>query len=243
MEYTISEWHGDKRLDFVFEGRQAIVVCPENAVEGNKWLVKMEYFDAFPEVEIEMLKRGYHIVYLQNQTRWSVPVDFEIKKRFFDFIIKEFNLNKKCVPVGMSCGGLHSIYFAAKYPEYIAAMYLDAPVVNLLSCPARVGRPTDENLLYDEFVGATGMTVKDLINYRNHPYDHIDELIANKIPMFLACGTADDSCPYEENGKAIYDKYKVAGAKIELAIKEGGTHHPHNLPDNTPIIKFIIENY
>lgn len=243
MKHIISEWNGGKRLDFVFGGRQAILVCPQKPTVSKKWIIKMEYFDAFPEVEIEMLNRGYYIAYLQNQTRWSVPKDFEVKARFCDYLIKEFGLNDKCALIGMSCGGLHSIYFASYYPQYVSAIYLDAPVVNLLSCPCGVGRNIEPNLLYNEFVDATGMTLKDLINYRNHPVDHIDDLIKNNIPIFLACGTADNTCPYEENGKIIFDRYTEMNGKIELAIKEGGAHHPHNLEDNSPIIDFILENY
>ena len=68
-----------------------------------------------------------------------IPDDVDVKARFADYLSKEYGLNKKCVPVGMSCGGLQSIYFAAAHPERVAAMVLDAPVTNLLSCPAYVG--------------------------------------------------------------------------------------------------------
>ena len=59
IDYTIDEWNGFKKIDFDFNGREALLICPEKAVEGNKWLYKTEYFGAFPEFEIEMLKRGY----------------------------------------------------------------------------------------------------------------------------------------------------------------------------------------
>ena len=39
----------------------------------------------------------------------------------------------------MSCGGMHAVYIAAKYPEYVSLLYLDAPVLNLLSCPCGIG--------------------------------------------------------------------------------------------------------
>ena len=46
----------------------------------------------------------------------------------------------------MSCGGLCAINFAAKYPDLVSVLYLDAPVVNLLSCPMGfgVGEPLGE---------------------------------------------------------------------------------------------------
>ena len=46
MEIKESLWNNFKRLDFEFEGRNAILICPDEAVEGNKWLYKTEYFGA-----------------------------------------------------------------------------------------------------------------------------------------------------------------------------------------------------
>ena len=42
MEYTQSEWYGFKRLDFTFNGRGAILVCPEQADPAGRWLLKTE---------------------------------------------------------------------------------------------------------------------------------------------------------------------------------------------------------
>ena len=46
-----------------FEGRELIIVFPEKA--NGKCAIKTEYFDAFPEVQIELLKQGYHIVHMK----------------------------------------------------------------------------------------------------------------------------------------------------------------------------------
>jgi pimeloyl-ACP methyl ester carboxylesterase len=35
--------------------------------------------------------------------------------------------------------GLIATKFAAKYPECVSALYLDAPVMNILFCPAALG--------------------------------------------------------------------------------------------------------
>ena len=60
-----SVWNGFKRIDFEFEGREAILVFPHIPNEGKNWLFKTEYFDAFPEFEIEMIKRGWHLAYIK----------------------------------------------------------------------------------------------------------------------------------------------------------------------------------
>ncbi len=83
-------------------------------------------------------------------------------------MLETFNVSKKCVIIGMSCGGMQEIYFSAKHPEYVSCVYLDAPVVNLLSCPAGLG--IGSNSLYEEFYKNTKMDISTLIGYRNHPH-------------------------------------------------------------------------
>ena len=159
MKETI--WKGFKRIDFTFEGREAILVFPEVANENKNWLLKTEYFGAFPVFEIEMLKRGWHLAYIKNITRWCLDEDLDLKARFLTYLSEEYGLYKKCVPVGMSCGGLIASKFSAKYPDKVSALYLDAPVMNLLSCPAGLGLADDS--MMQEFVDATGMTLSELI--------------------------------------------------------------------------------
>jgi pimeloyl-ACP methyl ester carboxylesterase len=240
--FTESEWQGFKTFNFKFEGRNAILVFPKEVKPEKKWLIKTEYFGAFPNFEIEMLKRGYHLAYLSNVTRWHHESDTDAKARFADFLNKEFGLNKKCVPVGMSCGGLQAVYFAAKYPEKIAALYLDAPVMNYLSCPYGIGKKAQPGFI-EEFEKATGKTASDMINYRNHPIDNAPKLIENGIPVILVAGDSDVVVPYNENGKALYELYKSRGGEIELYLKPGCDHHPHGLSDPTPIINFVEKHY
>ena len=133
-----STWNGYKRIDFSFEGRECILVFPTCANENKNWLLKTEYFDAFPSFEVEMLSRGWHLAYIKNVTRWCLDEDLDLKERFAEFLCREYGLYPKCVPVGMSCGGMIATKFAAKYPHRVSALYLDAPVMNLLSCPAGI---------------------------------------------------------------------------------------------------------
>lgn len=241
MMYSHSQWNGFQRLDFTFEGHKAILVLPKKAVEGNKWLLKTEYFDAFPQFEIEMVEKGYYLAYVESETRWHGKGDDELKERFCAFLQENFDLCEKCLPVGMSCGGLQAVYFAAAYPNRVAALYLDAPVLNFLSCPVGVGIGTD--LMYFEFVQKTGLTKEMLINYRNHPMDQIPKLLANQIPVMLICGGTDYVVPYQENGAVFYERYKEQGGEIIQIVKPGCGHHPHGLEDNAPLHAFVEKYY
>lgn len=244
MEKITSEWNGFRSEIFEFNGQKATVIFPENSLKEKKWLFKTEYLDAFPSFELEMLKRGYFVANIENETRWGAENDTRRQIEFAKLLQKEYGFNEKCIPVGMSCGGMQAVYIAAKAPQLIAGLYLDAPVMNLLSCPCGIGKAKDTlGAGYREYVEATGGSVSELINYRNHPIDCADALIENSIPVFLVCGDSDEVVPYEENGKILYEKYLDSGRDITLVLKPGCNHHPHGLPDNSQLIDFAGRVY
>ena len=65
-----SIWHGFKRTDFTFEGMDAIIVFPDESNKTDKWLLKTEYFNAFPEAEIRMVS-GLASCVCKNISRWG----------------------------------------------------------------------------------------------------------------------------------------------------------------------------
>lgn len=188
-----------------------------------------------------MLNRGYHLVNIENETRWCKATDTERQANLCEFVKKEYGLNEKCIVLGLSCGGMQAVYLAAKHPELAAVLYLDAPVLNLLSCPCGVGRSTNE--MYVEFTNAMGLTVSQLINYREHPIDYVHILIEQGIPVFLVCGDSDYVVPYSENGEILAQMYEKSDVPFSKVIKPGCGHHPHSLSDCTPIIEFIEKYY
>ena len=235
---TETLWNGFKKIEFEFEGRVAIVVFPEKANEDKNWLFKTEYFGAFPDFEIEMLKRGWHLAFIANKTRWCLDEDLDLKARFAEYLHEEYGLYQKCVPVGMSCGGMFACKFAAKYPECVSALYIDAPVMNLLSCPGDLGIAKGNML--GEFQKATGMTMSELICYREHPIDKMHLLLENNLPIMLVYGDSDPIVPYCENGAILEKYYRENGGTIIAIGKNDCGHHPHGLPDDcTPIIEFV----
>ena len=241
MDIKTSEWNGFKRLDFKFEDRDCILICPDKACEGNKWLYKTEYFDAFPAFEIEMVKRGYHIAHMQNKTRMCPEEDTDARPRFCEFLKENFNLNSKCALVGMSCGGMQAVYFTAKYPQYVACAYLDAPVMNYLSWPFALGMGEDDSSA--EFIKNMGKNLSEMLNFRNHPIDQKEALLKTGVPIMLVAGDSDKTVPFCENGQLLWDYYKQNGAEIEVIVKPDCDHHPHGLEDSTPLINFVEKYY
>ncbi|MBE6590753.1 MAG: alpha/beta hydrolase [Ruminococcaceae bacterium] len=241
-EITMSLYEEYKKDEFLFEDMTAIVVIPHEPEKGAPLALKTEYWPAFPETEKLLLEKGFYLCYVKNKNRWGIDEDLDRKARFIDFVSQKYSTAAKCVPVGMSCGGLIAIDLAAKYPEKIACLYLDAPVTNFMSCPlgCGVGEPLAEN--NDEILKALGMTISQLISYREMPMDRIPALIENRIPLALVAGDSDRVVPYCENGIHLEKAYEKTSIPFKLWIKPGCDHHPHGATDPSEVVDFILAN-
>ena len=61
------KWNGFDTEKFDFNGREAIVVFAAEENRTAKWLMKTEYFGAFPNAEIELVRRGFNLALLQTK--------------------------------------------------------------------------------------------------------------------------------------------------------------------------------
>ncbi len=236
---VIENWNGFPFREGEFMGMPYIVISPKENPNG-KWAIKTEYFGAFPQTEIALLEKGYHVAHIDNAERYCPDSVTKTQAAFIDFVHTEFGLSSKCVPVGMSCGGLQAIYLAAKHPEKVSCMFIDAPLINFLCYPFGFGTvERADKPIVDEFIRARGVDEIGILSFREHPLDYIPKLASHKIPVFMVIGGSDVIVPYAEHGKHLQDAYEKVGATIETHIVPGRGHHPHGLADVTPIIEFI----
>lgn len=233
-------WHGFDAEEFEFEGKRAILVFPDKASSQKDWLLKTEYWDAFPEREIDLINRGFHLAYMENETRFATYSDCARKARFAEFLAEKYALREVCVPVGMSCGGAHAVNFAGFFPEKVACLFLEAPVMNFCSYPARLGDSDCEKVWENEFVKAyPGITRATLLNFDNHPIGKIAVLKEHDIPIVMMYGTEDKTVPYRDNGKLLELEY-ANDSNLLVIPRPAQGHHPHGyMHDPAPLLDFI----
>lgn len=237
-------WHGFFIEEAEFERKKTITVFPKEGTAIGRLAIKTEYWDAFPEaIEIELLKEGFHLCYIENENRWGTDEDIDRKVRFIQAVTKRFGLQKRVVSIGMSCGGLIAIKMAAKYPEMFSCLYLDAPVLNYLSCPCGLGdaNPLDNGSGIMEVLNALNLeNILQLAGYRQMPLDWLPKLVAARIPVALIAGGKDMVVPYHENGLFLQRAYEEADIDFTCYIKPECGHHPHGIKDNGEMLSFIL---
>ena len=125
-----SLWNGFACEEFEFEGVKAIVVSPEQGTAVGRLALKTLYWNAFPEIEIDLLKNGYHLAYVQRESRFPTDEACHRSARFIKFVAEKYGLSEKCTLIGMSLGGAHAVRTAGFYPELVSCIHLDVPVLN-----------------------------------------------------------------------------------------------------------------
>lgn len=236
-------WYGFEKVQFSFQEREAILVLPHQGTEIGRLALKTEYWGAYPDVEIQLLKRGFHVAILKNKTRFATKEDCDAKAEFVKFLAEKYGLSEKCVPIGYSCGGAHAIRFAGFYPELISCVFVDAPVLNYNDFPGRLGDPECEKVWEKEFVNAyPGIKRYQLVNFSEHPLNMADALISNKIPVIMVYGEEDRTVFYEKNGKLL--EFAMEGTDLlkVVHVRFRG-HHPHGkIGNNTEIVQYIVDH-
>ena len=219
------------------------MVFPREGTANGRLMLKTVYWGAFPDaVEVPLLEQGFHLCFVKYESRWGRDEDLDRYAGLVRFVADKYALDKRVVPIGMSCGGLMAIKFAAKYPELVSCLYLDAPVLNYLSCPYGLG---SKSYVKDETVAELLETLEmdglsQLIGYREMPLDKIPQLIAHRIPVVLVAGGSDTVVPFHENGALLHKAYEQAGLECPTYIKPECDHHPHGLDDPTEVVAFIL---
>jgi lysophospholipase L1-like esterase/pimeloyl-ACP methyl ester carboxylesterase len=237
-----SLWEGYHCLDFEVDGRVCILVLPKTPAAGNPWIWRTEFFGAFPSADLALLGKGFHVAYMNVQNMYGAPAALDHMDKFHEHVTKTYGLADKVVLEGFSRGGLFAFNWAARNPDKVACLYVDAPVCDFKSWPAGKGKARGSPEDWERCKKAYGLTEEQALAYRLNPVDNLKPIAAAKIPIIAVCGNADTDVPIEENIMIVKQRYQELGGEIQVIVKPGAGHHPHSLADPTPIVAFILSH-
>jgi pimeloyl-ACP methyl ester carboxylesterase len=233
-----SEWNGYERIDFTLASRPCILVVPKTPAPGRPWIWRAEFFGHEPQADLALLARGWHVAYMDAKDMYGSRQAMALFGEFYAHLVTYAGLSQRVVLEGFSRGGLYAFNFAASHPTRVAAMYLDAPVLDIRSWPGR-DRTSKQ---WTECLEAYGLTEESVKNFKGNPVDRIPTIASARIPIIAVVGDADDVVPFAENTAILEKRYRELGGPIEVIHKPGAGHHPHSLPDPTPIVEFLVKN-
>lgn len=239
VQFTLVPWRDRTALYFSHKWRDSWVVIPPKPRKDKRWAWRTEFFGAFDYADMALNDMGYYLVHHSISNMYGCPQAVGYMEEFYKILTEELRLAPKAVMIGLSRGGLYAYNFALKYPEQVACLYLDAPVMDIRSWPGGFGKGPGEPGCWKECMSHYGLTEANLADFKDNPLDHIQEIVDAKIPVMLVAGLADTLLPYDENGGIFDREFRKLGGKIKTIAKPGCDHHPHSLEDPTEIVEYI----
>ena len=238
----ISQWNGYQQRDFPLNGSVATLVSPKKALPGKPWIWRPQFFDAFPSVDIALLAEGYHVAYINLGNSFGAPIAMNAMDGFYAYLVQKEGLSQKPVLEGFSRGGLFALNWAARNPDKVAALYLDAPVCDFNSWPGGRGKSKCSPIDWKCCLELYKLTEAEALNSPLIPLNNLKAIAEAKIPIIAVAGDADDVVPMDENILILEKRYRELGGEIQVIVKPGVGHHPHSLTDPTPVVKFLLQN-
>ncbi len=237
-----SDWNGFEKLDFTVADHAGLVVKPKSAAAGQPWIWRTEFFGHEPQGDLALLAAGWHVAYFKVSDMYGAPASIKLMEQFHQHVTKEFGLSKRAVLEGFSRGGLYAVNFAAAHPEQTAALYLDAPVLDIRSWPGGKGTGKGDARCWAQALAIYGLNEETARDFKGNPLDLLAPLAKARIPILSVAGDADKVVPFAENTAILKQRYEALGGKIEVIVKPGVDHHPHSLKDPKPIVDFLLSN-
>jgi lysophospholipase L1-like esterase/pimeloyl-ACP methyl ester carboxylesterase len=238
---VMSSFYGYACADFAYKNRNCKVVSPKKVADGQPWIWRARFWGHEPQTDIALLERGFHIVYMDVAEMYGNEASILLWNQFYDYM-HNIGMSKKVVLEGMSRGGIYAYNWALQNPNKVAAVYADAPVLDMKSWPGGLGKGPGSKNDWSIFKNDFNLTEEQAKNFKNSPLDNAELIAKGGYPMLHVVGDADEVVPVDENTNPFEVRIKNAGGDITVIHKKGIGHHPHSLANPTPIVDFILKS-
>lgn len=238
LKTVVSNFFGFECADFSFNNRNCKVVKPKLAAPGHPWVLRARFWGHEPQTDISLLERGFHIVYCDVAELFGNPEAIDLWNKFY-VLMQQSGLNKKVALEGMSRGGIYVYNWALANPGKVACIYADAPVLDLKSWPGKK-RTAGGREAWEDFKKDYGLTEEQALKFNNTPLDNAAKIAKLGFPMLHVVGDVDDVVPTAENTTPFEKIVRENEGDIKVIHKPDVNHHPHSLPNPTPITDFIL---
>ena len=241
-------WHGFQRNHFQIEDRKCYVVIPPKVAPGKPWVWRARFPDFHYEMDLELLKQGFHIAYLDVANLFGSPQAISYGNKFYEELTKQHGFQKKVALEGVSRGGLFIYNWALANPEKVSCIYADTPVCDFKSWPGGKGTSAGSESSWQACLKAYKMTEAEALEYKNNPVDRIQFIAAAGIPVLHIISENDQVVPPAENTRLMFSRvpaqFRHNNFKI-ISVKTGtekskGHHFTHPHPEQ--VVTFIREN-
>lgn len=216
------EIYGGKRHAVDLGEFKGFVLEPSKPGEAGKrpWIWYAPVLGNNPGKQTEWMFRqlfdaGFYVAGVNVGESMGNPAGRKGYSKFYDRIVREFNLEPKARLLAQSRGGLMLYNWAAENPEKVRCIAGIYPVCDLRSYP-RLPRAAE----------AYGMSEAELekVLPLHNPIDRLEPLAKSRIPILHVHGDVDKLVPLEKNSQVVQDRYRALGGQAEVIVMAGKGH-------------------
>lgn len=239
-----TQWNGYRRIAFTFMGHPAWVTFPKKAAPGKPWMWRARFPGYHDEIDLALLKRGYHTAHVDTGNLYGAPKAMEIWDAYYRRLVETYGLNPKVALYGCSRGGLFIHNFAARWPERVAVIYGDTPVMDFTTWPEGkngTGKRSeaDWKRLKEVYGFASDAEAEA---FKGMPLNAAETLAKAHIPIWHTVSAEDRVVPPRHNTEPFAKRFRAAGGEMEIHWNKGpyelGGHH-FPLDAIAPTVDFI----
>jgi len=228
---------GDFKIEkFELNERNCRIAIPKKNAKGKPWIWRCRFFGAFPQADSALLQKGWHVATIDVANLFGGPSAMQAFDEFYLEMTHNRGFASKPVIEGFSRGGLPAMNWSIANPDKVAAIYLDAPVLDIHTWP-KAHAPS----LWPVCLKAYGLTEQTADSWIG-PLEKLQSLATAKVPILSVCGGADSVVPYSRNTGILEERYPKLGGPITVIVKATCGHHPHSLHNPTLIVKWIEDH-
>ncbi len=232
---------------FQIDGAKVSLKVPTTAAEGKPWLWIGEFADHLKTFEAGLLEKGWHVAYVSQSNKFGSPNAMAVWDKLYTELHEKRGLSAKPALLGISRGGLYVNAWVRLHPDRASILYLDNGVCDIRSWPGGFqliqkggGSKGDWAKYKTEFGFADDASA---LEKSLQPTDQLLPAIQADILLISCHGTADRTVPYEDNAAKLVELWEKNKGRVKLFPKENGDHHPHGLPDPTPLIDLLVAEF
>ena len=239
---AVDKFHDFDRVVFDFAGHDAWVVCPSGEIRaGMPWTWTMQWASAYvPRTNVlQMLADGSHHVTIDTFRHRMDEEGLKVSAAFQRYLVEKLGFAPKAYLIGMSWGGFFSIRYAATYPENVAKIYLDCPLLTFHGfAPKQAPTELAKRIgTWAENAPADGNWMDD----PRMPLNVFPPIVRAKIPVLLLYGGQDTTLNPDLNSRLFAARFQKAGGDLTVTCRPMYGHHPHGIEVNETTIKDFFE--
>lgn len=239
-----AEWHGFKVYESQIDEFKIWIAEPETPAKGKPWVMRIQDFgDGFHwQINEKLLNSGAYIVAINSYNVYGADYGLQLMDSLYDIARRHFELPEKCALTAVSRAGLSTYRWAIRYPERVACIYCEGPVLDFKTWPMSWSPSVGNWVELKQHYGFVNDA--EAVAYTGNPIDNLKPIAMAKIPIRHVISITDEHdteiVPNDRNTMEARRRLQKMGHDMMVVITPEGMTVPYPFDDES--VEFIISN-